>query len=310
MLAPVVVFVYKRLEHTIQTMESLMNNTLASETEVFVFSDGYKGDKDRKEVEKVRKYIGSLKKNNPFKAFSVIEAEKNRGLANSVISGTTEIIKKYKRVISVEDDLLLSPYFLEYMNRALDVYEKDYRIWSVGSHSAKLPFMNNYKYDVYFCHRASSWGWGTWLDRWEKVDWSVKDYKSFKLNMPQRRKFNLGGDDMASLLDRQMCGLKDSWAIRWCYAQYKDGSYCVRPTEPVIINIGQDGSGTHCTTNMYADAVMSTKTSWNYPNFFEDKEIEHEFANIHHTNKIKLLGSFVLFAVLNGKLYKGKGRKK
>lgn len=309
MRAPVVVFVYKRLQHTKKTIESLMKNTLASETDVYIYSDGYKGDEDYDDVIKVRNYIRLLKEMHPFKKLEIIESPKNQGLANSVIKGATEVINRYGKIISVEDDLLLSPYFLKYMNEALDIYQNEPEVWSIGSHSAKLPFMDSYDYDVFFCHRASSWGWGTWLDRWKKVDWNVSDYNRFKLNLRERKKFNLGGDDMASLLDRQMCGLKDSWAIRWCYAQYKEGTYCVRPVEPVVINIGQDGSGTHCTKNMYSDAVMSKKTSWNYPCFFENKEIENQFANIHHTNKIKLLGSFILFAGLNGKLYMGKRRK-
>lgn len=244
--------------------------------------------------------------NHPFKRLEIIEATSNQGLANSVISGTTKIIRKYGKVITVEDDLLLSKYFLEYMNTALDTYENEKRVWSIGSHSAKLPFMKRYKYDVFFCHRASSWGWGTWLDRWEKVDWSVVDYDRFKLNIKERRRFNLGGDDMSSLLDRQMCGLKDSWAIRWCYAQYKNNSYCVRPIEPLIINIGQDGSGTHCTTNMYSDAVISSKNEWKFLTFTEDREIEREYANAKKTNCLKLIGSFILFALLKGKVYRGK----
>ena len=194
------------------------------------------------------------------------------------------------------------------MNEALEVYQNEPKVWSIGSHSAKLPFMNSYGYDVFFCHRASSWGWGTWLDRWEKVDWDVSDYNKFKFNLRERKRLNLGGDDMASLLDRQMCGLKDSWAIRWCYAQYKDDSYCVRPIEPMIINIGQDGSGTHCTTNMYSDAVMSQKKAWKFPEFFEDKEIEKEYANARRTSRVKLLGSFILFAVLKGNIYKGRNK--
>ena len=309
MNAPVVVFVYKRLQHTKKTIQSLIDNTLAKETDVYIFCDGYKGETDKKAVLEVRDSVNSLKRVNPFKKLEVIEASNNKGLANSVIDGTTKIIKEYGKVISVEDDLLLSRYFLEYMNKALDIYENDKHIWSIGSHSAVLPFMKKYDYDVFFCHRASSWGWGTWLDRWETVDWSVQDYDKFKMNIRERKRFNMGGDDMASLLDRQMCGLKDSWAIRWCYAQYKQRTYCVRPIEPVIVNIGQDGSGTHCTTNMYSDAVMSEKREWKFPVFFEDKEIEYEYAHARRTNPIKLLGSFILFALFKGKVYKGKGKK-
>lgn len=303
MLAPVVVFVYRRLEHTRQTIASLMKNTLAKETDVYIFSDGFKGEFDREDVLSVRNYIQSLKSETPFRKLEIIESKKNNGLAKSVISGTSRIIKQYGKVINVEDDLLLSEYFLEYMNTALNFYEDEKKVWSIGSHAAKLPFMKDYKYDTFFCHRASSWGWGTWLDRWEKVDWSVSDYKRFKLNLKERKRFNIGGDDMASLLDRQMCGLKDSWAIRWCYAQYKDGSYCVRPVEPMLINIGQDGSGTHCTSNKYEGAIISKKSMWKLPIFFEDEEIEKEFCKSGHTNRIKLLGSFILFAVMNGRLY-------
>ena len=125
MYAPVIVFVYKRIEHTRKTLDSLMKNNLCSKTDVFIFSDGYKGNDDKEGVLAVRKYIHSLERKNPFKSLSIVESPKNNGLADSVISGTTKVIEKYGRVIVIEDDLLLSEHYLEYMNGALDFYETE-----------------------------------------------------------------------------------------------------------------------------------------------------------------------------------------
>jgi hypothetical protein len=257
MFAPVIIFVYVRPEHTIKTIEALSINRLAKETNVFIFSDAPKNDKVIDKVKEVREYIDSLQNRKLFKSITIKKAEENMGLANSVISGVNEIINEYGRVIVVEDDLITSVDFLEYMNDALEYYENDNEIWSISGYTFKIDIPKNYKSDVYISYRGCSWGWATWRNRWNKVDWDVKDYEEFKLNNKLRKKFNRGGRDMSDMLDNQMAGKIDSWAIRWCYAQFKLDMLTVYPIVSRVKNIGLDGSGTHSGVTVKFDTILS-----------------------------------------------------
>ncbi len=242
-LAPVVIFVYNRPEHTKKTIEALSKNVLAKETEVFIYCDAAKNEKSKERVEQVRDYVDSLSKRNYFKSINIIKAPSNKGLAKSVISGVNEIIVKYGKVIVVEDDLISSKDFLQYMNDALNYYESNSKIWSISGFNIPIEIPRDYISDVYLSYRGCSWGWATWSDRWEKVDWVVSDYDEFRRNYKLRQRFNRGGRDLSDMLDLQMQGKIDSWAIRWCYTQSKLDMLTVYPVNTRIKNIGLDGSG-------------------------------------------------------------------
>lgn len=245
MSAPVAVFVYNRPLHTKKTIEALSKNIGAKDTDVFIFSDYAKNEASLDKVCAVREYIKSEAISNYFKSLNIIYAENNLGLANSIINGVTDLINRYNRVIVLEDDLVTSTDFLSYMNEALDYYELDEKIWSISGYTFELNFPEEYKSDVYLAYRGCSWGWATWKDRWEKVDWEVSDYNTFKKDRKLRNEFNRGGRDLSFMLDKQMEGKKDSWAIRWCYSQFKFDQLTVYPRVSRVKNIGLDGSGTH-----------------------------------------------------------------
>lgn len=140
MLAPVLIFVYARPEHTRRTIESLAYNYQADDTDVFIFSDAPKNEKAIKNVTLVRDYIDTLPDKKLFKSVKIIKSEFNKGLANSIISGVNEIIELTQQVIVLEDDLITSPDFLSYMNDALKFYENDKKIWSVSGYTFNLDF--------------------------------------------------------------------------------------------------------------------------------------------------------------------------
>ena len=257
MLAPVVIFVYARLGHTKKTIKSLAKNYLAEEAEIYIFSDAAKNEKVVEQVELVRDYIDSISQKNLFKSVKIIKTKNNKGLANSIIDGVTEVIKQYGKVIVVEDDVVSSPDFLQYMNDALDFYEFDKKIWSISGYTFKIAIPLDYKHDIYMSYRGCSWGWATWKNRWEKVDWEISDYDDLKNNKKIRQKFNRGGRDMADMLDQQMQGKIDSWAIRWCYAQSKLDMLTVYPVVSRIKNIGLDGTGTHSGINLKFDVILN-----------------------------------------------------
>lgn len=267
MIAPVVIFVYNRPNHTIQTIESLAINYLAKETDLFIFSDAAKDEKSIEKVKLVRDYIDKLADRKLFKTINIIKAKSNKGLANSVISGVSEIVELYGKVIVLEDDLKSSKDFLQYMNDALDYYQRDGKIWSISGYTFKINVPQYYKSQVYITYRGCSWGWATWKDRWENVDWNVSDYDKFKGDLNLRKKMNRGGRDMSTMLDWQMQGKIDSWAIRWCYTQSKLNMFTVYPVVSRIQNLGCDGTGTHSGLT----AKFETTLNKNYEKIVFDK---------------------------------------
>ena len=278
-LAPIVLFVYNRPKHTQDMIEALAKNNFAKESDVYIFSDNTKKEKDIENVRKVRTYIDSIKQKNWFANVYIEKAEKNKGLAKSVINGVTRVINKYDKVIVLEDDLIPSKVFLEYMNKALDFYEKKESIWSISGYNIPIQIPKNYKFDIYLGYRGCSWGWATWKDRWNTVDWKVSDYKEFKNNYKKRKQMNRGGPDMAQMLDSQMQGLCDSWAIRWCYEQSKQNKYTIYPVKSLVINQGLDGTGTHSGTTKDFDVEISERIPELYNNLPVDKEITTNFYN-------------------------------
>jgi len=241
-LAPICLFVYCRLKETIQTVETLKLNCLSTESELFIFSEGAKNEADRDKVNAVREYIHTI---NGFENVTIYESDVNKGLANSIILGVTQIVNKYNKVIVLEDDLLLSTNFLSFMNQALNFYEEKKNIFSISGYSFDLKYPENYKYDVAFSIRASSWGWAIWKDRWVEIDWKLKNYSSFRWNILDKFFFNSGGSDLTHMLHRQMKGKIDSWAIRFTYHQYKHNYLDVFPTKSKVLNNGFNLESTH-----------------------------------------------------------------
>lgn len=267
MIAPVILFVYNRPEHTRITLDKLCKNILADNTDLFIFSDGAKSEKEQINVDKVRTIIENA---TGFKSITILKRTINIGLAASVIAGVSEVISKYGNAVVLEDDIATEPNFLIFMNNALNYYQNNKSVYSVSGYRYPGKIPKSYKYDTLLYPRASSWGWGTWLDRWENVDWSISDYHSFKNDKKAICDFNSGGKDMATMLELQMQGKIDSWAIRWCYHHYKHRGCCVLPVKIVLNNTGLDGSGIHCIKSnaSFKDLEVSDKTEW----IFTDKE--------------------------------------
>lgn len=253
MPAPIALFTYNRPEHLARTVEALQQNLLASQSELFIFSDGPKTDKDVEKVKKVREYIHTIK---GFRKIEITERDKNWGLAPSIIAGVSDILSHYERIIVMEDDLLSLPTFLNFNNDALDFYENTENIFSISGFNFPIPVPDYYQQSVYISPRACSLGWATWRNRWEKADWEVKDYEAFKRDKAAQKAFNRGGPNLTSTLVKQQKGMISSWAIRWCYAHYKYNAYCLYPVNSKIQHIGADGSGSETPKTDKLDVVF------------------------------------------------------
>lgn len=245
MLAPIVMFAYNRPEHLKKTIEALLKNKLIEQSIVYIFIDGAKNKEDLSNVMKVRQYIQDIESEKYFANLTIEFAESNRGLAASIIYGVSKVIEKFGRVIVIEDDVITTNDFLEYMNNSLEFYENEKTIFSIGGFSFLTKYPEKYTADVFLSQRSSSYAWATWKNRWDLVDWNMSDYTSFQWNYFKRKSFNLWGNDRASMLDDQINGRVNSWAIRFDYAMWKNNMYNVLPCNSRCNNIGHDGSGTH-----------------------------------------------------------------
>jgi hypothetical protein len=292
-LAPVTLFTYNRPTHTERVIASLLKNRLASDTELFVYSDGPRRTSDAPLVHQVRKIVYSIA---GFRSVQIIEQEQNQGLAKSVISGVSEVIQRFGRVIVVEDDLLLSPNFLTFMNAMLDFYKPLSRVYSVSGFtypSGEIHIPEDYLYDVYLSHRCLSWGWATWVDRWQTADWDVTDFDLFVRSRKSQGLFNQGGEDLADMLKLQRIGEIDSWAIRWCYAHFRHNAFCICPVKSFVQNLGFDGSGTHCGVTKKAFPCPAFDDHW-MPSRLLDRilvnsKITMSFYRIHKQSIAKKL---------------------
>lgn len=278
MVAPVVLFVYKRLSHTKNVITSLSQNIESKETILYIYSDAEKNINERKDVSLVRQYIHQVEWQKNFKEVIVIEAKKHNGLAKSIIDGVSQIIEIYKKIIVLEDDLILSNYFLKYMNNALEFYQNKDNIWSISGYSFPMKSIKKYPHDIYLGYRGCSWGWATWEDRWKKVDWDITVYDDFIRDKKWMRKFNRGGNDLTQMLKMQMNGELDSWAIRWSFTQSNLDMFTVYPRESLVENRGHDGTGTHCGNTKIFDTVLANKKDeYRFEELSINKKIMKEF---------------------------------
>jgi len=244
--SPVLLFCYNRKLVLEKTVASLIKNVGAEKTDLYIFSDGPKNPEDVTIISELREYLKSI---TGFKSTTILESEINNGLAKSIINGVSKILEIHDSVIVLEDDLLTSKNFLGYMNQCLELYKNKSQVFSISGYSPPIERSKNYTYDAYFFPRNSSHGWATWNNRWKEVNWEVPDFESFIKNKSERAKFNIGGSDLSRMLQRQMEGKVNSWSIRFCYHQYKTGTYTVYPVISKIQNIGFGPGATH--TNTY-----------------------------------------------------------
>lgn len=237
--APIALFTYNRADHTRRAVESLLQNAEAKDSDLFIFSDGAKNEKAVKGVAENREYIHTV---TGFKTITIIEREKNWGLANSLIAGITDVINKYGRVIVVEDDLILSPYFLKFMNDGLEKYKDDDR---VGTITGFVPPIEEKLPETFFLTYFQCWGWATWKRAWDLLETDARPLlKGLRF---KRKKFDVGGGVCNyGNLYCQKVGLVDSWYLRYYASLFLKGKLSLYPGRSVATNEGLDGSGTHC----------------------------------------------------------------
>jgi hypothetical protein len=252
--SPIIIFVYNRLHHLDTLFNSLQKNDLFKKSKVLVFSDGAKNEIDKDKIDKVREL---LKKRLIPQNSEIIENNVNLGLSRNVIGGLNKTFQIYDRAIILEDDLELSPFFLNYMNDALNLYETSENVASISGYMYPIEpkkFSNNY----FFLKLIESWGWGTWKRAWNIFE---NDSLQLKRKIDEKQltnEFNFeSGISYYKMLTDNINGLNDSWAVRWYASTFLKNMNTLFPSKSFVKNIGVDDSGQHCSYTTVYDTLVN-----------------------------------------------------
>lgn len=242
--APIILFAFNRPDALKNTVEHLLHCDGVEESPLYIFVDGPRPGREgeSEKVEKVRDYVTTVR---GFKEVSYFFETENKGLAQSIISGVSRIIDKHGRVIVLEDDLEVAPGFISYMNTMLDGFENDRRVMQISGFSTKFNIPKDYPHDVYLNRRAESWGWATWKDRWDSVDWEISEIGQLKSDRKFKRAFNDIGSDMYDMLMDSVATGR-IWAVKFAYAMFRQRAFQVSPIYSLVRNEGFGADSTNC----------------------------------------------------------------
>ncbi|WP_231458795.1 MULTISPECIES: glycosyltransferase [unclassified Pedobacter] len=291
-LAPIALFVYNRPQHTERTIKFLQENKLAAKSHLYIFSDGAKTKDEIDDVAKVRTIINKI---DGFKSIKVIERKENAGLANSVISGVSQLIKDYGKVIVFEDDLVTSPHTLTYFNDALTLYEGEEKVMHIGAYMypinpEKLP-------QSFFFRAATSWGWATWERAWTHFEPNIDNLIS-QFDKKKKSAFSIDNKmNFWKQMQEFKKGKNNSWAIRWYASIFLKGGLTLNPSQSLVNNIGHDGSGVHSGINDIYNVIINPKPITKFPKVIEEDEIAYktikQFLATRKGNMVRRLKRFV-----------------
>lgn len=288
MYSPICLFAYKRPDALHNSLKALEKCKHASKSDLIIYIDGPKNNQEKtivKDVLMMAKKINS----ESFKSVKIIPSSVNSGLANSIIAGVTEVLNDYNSIIVLEDDLVPSIDFLEYMNQSLNKYENNKCVGSISGFGFKVCDPENDHFSNYFYKRPTTWGWATWRDRWDLAIWDLSS--ETEISEPDfKLKFNKGGQDLYRMLKGYMQGSIDSWGIRWAYSHYKNEWIASTPKYTKIINNGYGYDGTNCngSTPPPTNNENYYKNTTLLNNVFESEELSKQ-ANWYNSNLYKII---------------------
>jgi hypothetical protein len=254
--APVALFVFNRPGHTRRTVQSLLENERSAQTPLVIFSDGPRSEKDVPMVESVREYIRGI---DGFRDVRIVEQSENRGLAESVIAGVSDVVDRYGRVIVLEDDMETSAFFLDYMNRALEKYRDQDNVYCIHGYAFPAD-MSDVDTETFFLGGAECWGWATWKRAWDHFCPDAMQLLALLRSQDAEKAFDYGGNyPYTRMLERQSRGRIDSWAIRWRASAFVRQGLTLWPRVSLVRNFGMDGSGIHCDSTSYFDVALADR---------------------------------------------------
>jgi len=269
--APIALFVYNRPAHTLETLSYLKKNELAAQSDLYIFSDGPKTEKDAASVAEVRKIAVEV---SGFKMVTLIARERNMGLANSVISGVSQLVSTHGRVIVFEDDLISSPHTLEYFNNALNHYQDEEKVMHISGYI--FPLENAQLPETFFFRAALSWGWATWARAWKNFEPDVDQLIS-RFDDEKIKQFSIEGTmNFWKQIQDFKAGKNNSWAIRWYASVFLNGGLTLNPSQSLIHNIGHDGSGTHSNIEHMYGVNLAEHSITHFPAKVEENPVAYQ----------------------------------
>lgn len=308
-LAPIALFVYNRIEHTKKTIEALRNNILSEESELYIFSDGGKNDETWQQVESLRIFLKTI---SGFKKIEILENQVNKGLANSIIDGVSQIIDKYEKIIVVEDDIVTGKYFLEFMNTALEMYKDEDKVATIAGYlEPEIKVKDNF-----FSKKGTSWGWATWKRTWDLFE---SDGQKLLNKINEKKlisEFNFNDAyPFYQMLKDQIEGKNDSWAIRFYASYFLNNKLNLIPQKSLVNNIGFDNTGQHCgETDFYNTVVYNERIELvqeQVRDDFEFKKIPNKINRFEKVFSIKKENNRKIINILGIKFkYKIKSKNK
>ncbi|GAA4848532.1 glycosyltransferase family A protein [Algivirga pacifica] len=300
MPAPIVLFVYNRPEHTRKTLEALKANTLADNSSLYIYADGLKEGSTKEQEQSLLETRAIIQEQQWCKNVEIIISDHNKGLAQSIVEGVTNTVNQYGRVIVLEDDIVTAPHFLEFMNEALTLYEKEERVMHIGGYTpqafpkrdAFLPTEETFLIQFMTC-----WGWATWKDAWSKLNLDTA-YLLEEIKKENRfKRFNLDGSiTFHKQLEWNLEGKMKTWAIKWFTTIFLEDGLCLQPSRSIVRNIGFDGTGENSGElydNVYAIEEFPTPISVKFLPIKESKEGRAYFKAFYQYANKKSLKRFL-----------------
>lgn len=283
MCAPIVLFTYARPKHTRLTIESLLKNHGVHQHDLIVYSDAHRTENQKSEVSEVREYLKNI---NGFRSVTVIHRPHNFGLANSIVDGVTSVLQSYPNIIVLEDDMLTSPYFLKYMDEALERFENEDDVISI--HGYVYPVKTCLP-EAFFLRGADCWGWATWRRGWSLFNpdgnYLLSEIRRLKLSY----QFDFDGTyKFTKMLENQVKGINDSWAVRWYASAFLSNKLTLYPGESLVYNIGMDDSGVHSRKSDWLNVDLAlSKISLNNVQVRHSNEAFNAISEFFNSNKPK-----------------------
>lgn len=240
MLAPIILFVYNRPEHTLKTLEALSKNALALNSVIYIYADAAKATATEADIANIAKVRQVIRQKKWCGEVNIVERETNMGLADNIVDGVTAAVKKYGKVIVLEDDIVTSPGFLQYMNDSLNVYADNEKVMHISGYmfpvKGELP-------ETFFYNTASCWGWATWARAWKLYNGNAAELAQ-QISGDDRTRFNINNSyDFYGQLTDNISGKIKTWAVKWYSSIFLNGGYALHPYPSLVNNIGHDGGG-------------------------------------------------------------------
>lgn len=287
--APIVLFVYNRPNHTERTVNALLDNYLASESDLFIFSDAAKSSESMENVKLVRDLIKNIK---GFKSVTIIEREVNFGLIKSISEGVTDIINRYKKIIVLEDDLITHKQFLQYMNETLKLYENNSNVYEITGYSHINKTSKIVENQSYFLKITSTWGWATWANRWEIFSNGLEGIEDLNANRKLKYLFNYNNSyNYYKMLNDMKTGKAKSWGIVWYWNIFKKNGLTLYPVETLVDQIGFDGTGQNAKNYLVASSrIKSEAYEFVFPTVVEENsKCRNQIIKILRMRKLLLI---------------------